>query len=99
MRLEVRLETTSDQHRLISIVLIDQSTLVEYEAQNQRWSPDLRYAGAFKPDNRRKPFVFTCSCFCIWPGNLINPRQIEYVGEARAARCHPNVGVALLPFF
>lgn len=42
----------------------------------------LRYAGAFKPDKKRKAFVFTCSCFCIWPGNLINPRQIEYVGEA-----------------
>ena len=41
-----------------------------------------RYAGAFKPDKSRKAFVFTCSCFCMWPGNLINPRQVEYVGEA-----------------
>ncbi|CAJ1393645.1 unnamed protein product [Effrenium voratum] len=39
------------------------------------------YAGAFLPDKSRKKFVFSCSCFCIWPGNLINPRQIQYAGE------------------
>jgi len=39
------------------------------------------YAGAFRVDRNRKPFVFTASCFCIWPGNLINPRQLTYPGE------------------
>ncbi|CAE7892788.1 unnamed protein product, partial [Symbiodinium microadriaticum] len=39
------------------------------------------YAGAFRVDRNRQPFVFTASCFCIWPGNLINPRQLTYPGE------------------
>lgn len=49
--------------------------------EHHKNATEAGYAGAFKPDSKRKPFVFTCSCFCIWPGNLINPRQVEYVGE------------------
>lgn len=59
-----------------------------------------RYAGAFKPDKSRKAFVFTCSCFCMWPGNLINPRQVEYVGEARLEYQHGKFhGFSFLPPF
>lgn len=39
------------------------------------------YAKTFRPDPMREAYVFTCSCFAIWPGNLINPRQLQYKGE------------------
>eukprot|EP00435_Cladocopium_sp_Y103_P074674 s206_g50.t1 len=63
-----------------STVPTDHDSLGE-KLEHHKNATEAGYAGAFKPDNKRKPFVFTCSCYCIWPGNLINPRQVEYVGE------------------
>lgn len=39
------------------------------------------YAGGFKRDKSKDPYLFTCSCYCMWPGNLTNPRQVTYSGE------------------
>lgn len=39
------------------------------------------YAKRFVPDPTRTPYMWSCSCFCMWPGCLTNPRQITYKGE------------------
>lgn len=39
------------------------------------------YVKALRDDPSKEKYIFTASCVAIWPGNLINPRHVQYSGE------------------